>query len=162
MNDINKLLDVFQYVYQRLYAQDIAWVLTGSLSFYIRGMNTEVHDIDIQTDRDGAYLIENIFRNERTIPVAYKESETIRSHFGALAIDGIKIEIMGELEKKINGTWTNAPDIKRLKENCTLNGLNVPVLPLEYEADAYYKLGRIEKSEQIKMLIESVKRSKCV
>ena len=36
------------------------WALTGSTGQYIQGMNLYPHDIDIQTDKAGAYAINKI------------------------------------------------------------------------------------------------------
>lgn len=36
---------------------DILWAVTGSLGFALQGMNIPVNDIDLQTDKDGAYQI---------------------------------------------------------------------------------------------------------
>ena len=36
------------------------WVVTGSLGMALQGMDIEVHDIDIQTDEQGASEIEGL------------------------------------------------------------------------------------------------------
>jgi len=40
---------------------DVIWALTGSLGHALQGVPVEVHDVDIQTDREGAYEIERRF-----------------------------------------------------------------------------------------------------
>ena len=39
----------------------INWAVTGSLRLALQGVPIEVHDIVIQTDKDGAYAIERCF-----------------------------------------------------------------------------------------------------
>lgn len=84
------------------------WVVTGSLGMALQGVPVEIHDIDIQTDKDGAYEIEDCFFQDVIKPVRYTMSERIQSHFGMLEIDGIRVEIMGDMQKKTEG-----PDLGR-------------------------------------------------
>ena len=37
------------------------WMITGSLGMALQGMDLNVHDIDIQTDKPGAFEIESKF-----------------------------------------------------------------------------------------------------
>ena len=67
------------------------WVITGSSGMALHGMDIEIHDIDIQTDQHGAYEIEAIFSEYVVEAVHYSASERIRSHFGSLEIDGVRV-----------------------------------------------------------------------
>lgn len=93
-------LEVLRRLYERLEDAGVNWVVTGSLGFALQGIPLEPHDIDIQTDRDGAYEIESLFSEFVVKPVEFRESEAIRSHFGVLMIDGVRVEIMGEHPEK--------------------------------------------------------------
>lgn len=75
------------------------------------------------------------------------------SHFGALEIDGLKVEIMGDLRKKVNDIWEEPVDLDRYKKYVVVNEMKLPVLDLEYEYQAYLKMGRKEKAELIKKYI---------
>jgi hypothetical protein len=149
-----ELIEVLKIIYNKLINSNINWVLTGSFSFAIRGLETNIGDIDIQTDSNGAYEIEKLFKDYIHKKVEYKQSENIRSRFGSLRINGINIEIMGDIEKKLDNMWTEPPNLKVLKEIVNFEGMNIPVLSLEYEADAYLKMGRNEKAKKIKELIK--------
>ena len=117
----------------------------------LQGMDMDIHDIDIQTDKDGAYEIENHFSEYVIKPVHYSASERIRSHFGALEMDGIKIEIMGDLQKRLdNQTWEEPVKVEEHKCWAEIYEMHIPVLSLEYEYQAYLKLGRIEKAEMLR------------
>lgn len=121
----------------------------------LQGMDIEVHDIDIQTDRQGAYEIEDLFSEYIVKAVHYSASERIRSHFGSLEIDGIKVEIMGDIQKLIDSqVWEEPVKVEQYRRWVNFEGMQVPVLSLEYECDAYLKLGRIEKAAKIKRWME--------
>ena len=130
---------------------DIFWVITGSLGFALQGMEIEVNDIDLQTDSAGAYEIEKIFTEKIIRRVEFSRSNKIASHWGELNIDGVKVEIMGALRKKLpDGTWELPVDVKRYREFISFEGMVLPVLSLFYEEQAYRTLGRIERASQIK------------
>ena len=45
---------VLEKIMNRLEDKPIIWVLTGSLGMALQGVPVQVHDIDIQTDKEGA------------------------------------------------------------------------------------------------------------
>lgn len=123
------------------------WALTGSTSFALQGVPVTPNDIDVQTTEDGAYAIEDAFTDRTIDPVSFSESERIRSHFGALEVNGIRVEIMGGIRKRRpDGTWEPPVDIAAHREFADFDGLSLPVLSLEYEATAYERLGRTERA----------------
>ena len=54
-------LNVLRQIHARLSNTDVNWVVTGSLGFALQGVPVQPHDIDIQTDKAGAYEIERLF-----------------------------------------------------------------------------------------------------
>ena len=125
----------------------VSWAVTGSTSFALQGVPVTPHDIDLQTTEDGAYTIEDTFTDCVIDPVSLSESEAIRSHFGVLELNGIRIEIMGALQKRRqDGTWEPPVDITDHRAYVDVDGLSVPVLSLRYEAKAYEQLGRSERA----------------
>ena len=140
----------------QLSGRKLVWALTGSASFVMQGMEMPVHDIDIQTDADSAYKIAEQLRSFIVKPVVFSSAPLIRSHFGELNIQGVKVEIMGDVQKGLpDGGWEEPVDVKSLRKNVPYLGRNFPVLPLEYECEAYRKLGRIEKAERIRQFLIS-------
>ena len=135
----------------RLRKTDICWVITGSLGFALQGLDFEVNDIDLQTDAFGAYDVEKVFAENIVRSVRFSRSDKIASHWGELNIDGVKVEIMGALQKKFpDGSWESPVDVERYREFITFEGMVLPVLSLAYEEHAYRTLGRIERANQIK------------
>src|SRR5690606_41774107 len=104
-------LQVLRKIHNGLAGSSAVWVVTGSLGMALQGMPVTVNDIDIQTDRSGAYEIERRFAPFVTRKVTFSEAETIRSHFGSLTIDGIRVEIMGDIQKRLeDGSWEEPVD----------------------------------------------------
>lgn len=150
-----KYLDILHTIAQRLSGRAIDWAVTGSCGFALQGLKVDVHDIDLQTSRDGAYAIERAFADKSTRKVCFRESERIRSHFGALEIDGVTIEIMGDLQKRLDGVvWEPPVDVRLYTRHVTIGDRDIPVLSLEYEYRAYLALGRLEQAEMLRSWLQ--------
>ncbi len=145
-------INVLRYIYKRLSTTDITWVVTGSLGFALQGMIVEVHDIDIQTDKAGAYLFADLFNEFCVKKVKFKSSGKIQSYFGEFEIEKIKVEVMGDIQKKYkeSDNWDSPVDILSQKLLIPCHSMEVPVLNLEYELKAYIKMGRYEKALKIR------------
>ncbi|GAB7014364.1 nucleotidyltransferase domain-containing protein [Halolamina salina] len=127
---------------------DVPWALTGSASFALQGVPVEPDDIDVQTTAAGAYAIESAFEDRVVDPVSLSTGERIKSHFGVLELHGLRVEIMGAVQKRRpDGTWESPVDVEAHRTFVELDGRSVPVLSLAYEADAYERLGRHERAE---------------
>jgi hypothetical protein len=147
----NQHLQVLRKIVTGLKDRPIHWVVTGSVGMALQGMPLEVHDIDIQTNRDGAYDIERVLMEYIVRPVRYLESELIRSHLGMLEIDGIQVEIMGDIQKRLeNQSWEAPVRVESYRQWLDIEGMQVPVLSLDYEYQAYLRLGRTEKAEMLR------------
>jgi hypothetical protein len=144
-------LHTLRMIVNCLKGKPINWTLTGSVGMALQGMPLEVHDIDIQTDKGGAYEIEGCLTEYVVKPVCYCESERIRSHLGMLEINGIQVEIMGGIQKRCeNQAWEEPVRVELYRLWLDIERMQVPVLSLEYEYQAYLKLGRIEKAGKLR------------
>ena len=153
-------LKALRKIYVRLNNTSINWAVTGSFGFALQGLPVEPNDIDIQTDREGACEIEHHFSEFMTKRVTFSSTENIRSYFGELMIDGIKVEIMGDIQKQLaDGSWENPVNLKHHKKVLEIEGMQIPVLSLEYEYQAYMNLGRIEKAEMLRNWLQGEHRS---
>jgi hypothetical protein len=148
-------LAVLRVLYRRLSDADINWAVTGSLGFALQGVPSEPADIDIQTDKAGAYEIERLFPRSVVKPVAFSSAERIRSHYGAMVIDGVRVEIMGDVEKRgADGMWEAPVEIRQHARVVEIGGMRVPVLSLEHEYRAYLTLGRTDGAEILRRHFE--------
>lgn len=145
-----KHLNVLHKLYSKLDGSGVNWVVTGSVSFCLQGVPVSPNDIDIQTDEPGAYKMERMFRDFLVREVRFSSTDRIRSHFGALEIEGVQVEIMGAVQKFYDGEWEDPIDIDSNKKVVTLEEMEIPVLNLSYEAEAYRRFGRLEMAEKIK------------
>ena len=149
-------LNVLRQIHARLSNTDVNWVVTGSLGFALQGVPVQPHDIDIQTDKAGAYEIERLFSDVVIRTVKFSATERIKSHFGALQIDGIEVEIMGDIQKKgADGVWEEIVNPAHYRQMVEITGMLVPVLSLEYEYQAYLKFGRVERAKILRRWLDS-------
>ena len=146
-------LDVLRKLYAQLNGTDINWAITGSLCFALQGVPlSDIHDIDLQSDAAGVYEIERLFAENVIRKVELSSTHNIRSHFGALLIDGIRVELMGDIEKQADETsdWEGPVDLQRVKRYVQVDEMRVPVMDLEHEYQAYWKMGRTAKAKLLR------------
>lgn len=143
----DRYLDVLETLSMTLDGCSIPWALTGSTSFVLQGVPLTPNDIDVQTTEEGAYVIEEEFTKQVIDPVSFSESEPIRSHFGSLELNDVRIEVIGAVQKRrSDGTWEAPVDITAHRTFVELKDHRIPVLSLDYEAEAYDRLGRTERA----------------
>jgi hypothetical protein len=132
------------------------WAITGSLGFALQGSEAIVNDIDLQTSQEGAFEIERRFTPESRRKVAFSQADRIRSYFGAIEIAGLKVEIMGALQKRMpDGSWEDPVDVSAHRVWVEMVGLKLPVMDLQYEYLAYRILGRIEKAQVLREWLDA-------
>lgn len=126
---------------------DVDWALTGSTSFALQGVPLEPDDVDVQADAAGVRAMEDAFSEHVTDPVEFVESDRMRSYLGALELAGVEVELVGDLRKRDDeDEWEPPVDVTDHREFVAWRGYEVPVLSLDYEAEAYERLGRGERA----------------
>lgn len=144
-------LYVLHKIYNCLFHASIDRAIVGSLGLALQSIPVEVHDIDLATDAAGVYEIERLLAEYVVRPVELSSKGNIRSHFGALELDGIQIEIMGDVQLRgEDGHWASPTDLRQHRLYVEVEGMQVPVLSLEHEYQAYLRLGRVQKAQLIK------------
>jgi Aminoglycoside-2''-adenylyltransferase len=146
-----KHTQVLTLILEMIPPADIFWVLTGSAGLRLQGVDIPVNDLDLQTDAESIYLLEKRMVNYMKVPVHVWETEHTRSYSGQAEIDGLQVELLGDIRHHLfDGSWEPPLDLLSLRRWVSWRGHNVPVLSLEHEASAYEKMGRLQKAEIIR------------
>ena len=148
-----KTIAALRILHDALKGEGVIWAVMGSLSHALQGLKIQPNDIDICTDRRGAYAIEHILEEHVTLPVTYSQGDGVRSHLGELNIHGVKVQIIGDMETSTeNGAWTPLPpDPPHI---IMVSGAPIPVRTLEQEVETYIRLNRLERVDRLRELIE--------
>ena len=126
----------------------MTWAVTAGMNLALQGVQVQVHDIDLQTDAAGAFEIERRFTQFVVRRVQFSVGDRIRSLFGVLRIDDIRVEIIGDTETlRDDGTWESSEGWAERRAFLELGSSLVPVLPLDLEHELYRRLGRADKME---------------
>jgi len=147
--------EALRIIERRVAPTGCVWAITGSIAFALQGLDFTPEDIDLQTDREGAFQLEAALSEFMIEPVRLRESERIRSYFGAAEIKNIRVEIMGDLQKRLpTGEWTEPTDVARHRRWIEWEGIRLPVLSLRYEYEAYSMLGRKETAGKLRAWLD--------
>ncbi len=150
-----RFLSVLREIHSRLKDSGIDWAITGSLGMALQGMDLEVHDIDLQTDAAGARAIAHLFTGFVIRPIAFKASGQIRSLLGAFQMQGVVVEIIGDMQRRLpSGLWEEPVRVQAHRLWVERDGMRLPVLSLEHEYEAYLQMGRTEKARLIRAWLD--------
>jgi len=152
-----KIIRVLRIIYQKLKNQKIKWVLVGSTSLALQDVKIKPKDIDILTDREGAFKINKLLKEYEIKPVKFGclkigGKELFESYLGKFKIKGVKVEVMGNLKEKLGRKWIYLH--KRLKSPkiIKIKGMKIPVSPLEEQLKSYSRLGRKKDAFRVKQI----------
>ena len=126
----------------------VRWAIDGSTSLAIHGVDIIPHDIDILTDREGAYRIQDALKDCSVKPISHSSNGRYDSHFGTFNINGTKVEVMGDLKVFRDGRWSdilNPSTVDVVEIN--VEGLSVPVVSMKHHGSSGYLEEKYEKGE---------------
>ena len=148
-------IDALLLLHGRLEGSGVRWAVMGSVSHALRGLDIRPRDIDVFTDEEGAYEIERLMGEFVSRRVSFSREGRIRSHFGELNVGGVRVEIIGDMELlSEGGGWRPFLDEERT-QFIELEGAEIPVRSLEQEVEANIRLGRHERAERLRALIDT-------
>ena len=131
-------------------SENIDWILSGSYSLFIQGVDIEANDIDIVTNKVGAIKLDSLLSKYCIKPLEYSSTSEFRSYYGNYLIEGTKIDIMGEFQyMQKNGNWSKLRHMCNTFNN-DFENMKLKLFPLEEELKEYEELGRVEKVNKIK------------
>jgi hypothetical protein len=149
------LLILLRLIANQLRGTPITWAVTGSCSLALQGVPVAVHDIDLRTTAKDAYALEAMFRAYQKRPVSFASTGTVQSHFGALEINGIQVEIIGDMQHRLpDGSWEPIVDMNGFKVWVVVEEIDLLVMSLPFLYQAYQLLGRADKVALLKTWLE--------
>lgn len=156
-----KLYESLKIITKALNKTNIKWCIIGSLSLYLQGVKIKPKDIDLLTDKEGAYEINKVLKKFEIKPVEFSRSDIFSSYYGKFLINGIKFEVMDDLNILLNARW-NDEVMKRLynKKEIKYNDILIPVSPLEDQLKSYKKLNRKKDSKKVQKIKAILKKEK--
>jgi hypothetical protein len=139
-------------LYKDLETCDVRWVLAGSLSLALQGVNVEPHDIDLLTDHQGAFRINAMLKKYEKKKVDYSETEKVSSFFGVFEIQGVKVEVMGDYRERQGNKWVSLSRRLVNPKIIEVDGMKIPVSPLEDQLVSYRRTARPKDAEKVRKI----------
>lgn len=136
---------------------NVRWVLAGSLSLALQGVKVEPNDMDLLTDRRGAFRINAILKKYEKKEVTYSETEKVSSFLGIFEIQGVKVEVMGAYRERQGARWVSLS--KRLENPriIGIDGVRIPVSPIEDQLASYRRSKRPKDVEKVEEILQSAR-----
>ena len=149
--EFEKTLNALKILYQKVDPNKTHWVLVGSSSLILQGVDVPVtNDIDIMARAVDCPEISNLLADYViSSPTGIIEGETTRCDYSAYNIDGVNLDLVGDIQNKLpDGSWS---EIRNLDNYETLNigGMKLRVLSLYEEMRGYAAGGREDKVSAI-------------
>ena len=136
--------EVVKRIASELEQSGLAYKIVGGASAALHGVDIPVKDIDIETNAEDAYRFGQVFLDDVVEPVTFKESRLYRSHFGSFEIQGVRVEVMGDLQRRQQGRWI--PTWTCTLTEMDLDGVAVSLNWLEEEMLANVRRGRMQRA----------------
>jgi hypothetical protein len=158
-----KIIGALRIVSERLTNKNVRWTLVGSLSLALQGVDVSPNDIDILSDKTGAYLIGDLLKDYGNKPVEFKEVAMVRSYLGEFCINEIEIEVMAEYQEKVEGQWKDLGSRLDSPILVQIGTLSVPVSSLLSQLQSYASSGREKDKAKVSAIRAFLKsRANCV
>jgi hypothetical protein len=144
------MIESLKTFYNLVSKENIDWILSGSFSLVIQGVDVKANDIDIVTDKKGAEQLDQLLSKYRTKALEYSSTSEFRSYYSHYLINGVKIDVMGNFQyMKKDGLWSNSRH-KGITHEIEFEGMHLTLFSLEEELKEYEELGRMDKVKKIR------------
>ncbi|MHA2298258.1 MAG: nucleotidyltransferase [Candidatus Hodarchaeales archaeon] len=152
------LLEALAIVNHVLRERGVKWVLIGSSSLAFQGVTIVPEDIDILTDKQGALVFNELFKQHVVKPVEWSRTEQFESYFGKFLVKGINVEVMGEFKAKEGSKWRSFSDRLENPRHVIVNDLPIPVSSLKDQLESYSRSSREKDKKRAVLIKEAFKR----
>ncbi|MGP6207713.1 nucleotidyltransferase domain-containing protein [Cuniculiplasma sp. SKW3] len=127
---------------------DVKWALDGSTSLALQGIDVKPHDIDILTDSEGAVKIQEVLKEYNEIPITHSSNGKYDSYFGIFRVNGIKVEVMGDLRVFRDGKWSALQNPSSMDTvHVNIEELSVPVVSVKSQTESGYLSERLKRKD---------------
>jgi len=147
-----RILEVLKFLCEELRDTNVKWVLAGSLSLALQGVAVEPKDIDVLTDRRGAFETNRVLKKYEVKKVEYSQTDKISSYLGVFEIDDIKVEVMGDYKEREDEKWISLSRRLRTPKIVEIDGFKIPVSPLEDQLMSYKRSKRPKDAEKVERI----------
>ena len=137
---------VLRQIARQLDEAGVIYKVVGGAATALHGVPLPVKDLDIETDAEDAYRFQALFPDHVVEPVALRENETYRSHFGCFEFGGVTVEVIGDMHRREGERWV--PTAATTETTVDLDGVPVRVSWLEEETLAYIRRRRLDRAAQ--------------
>jgi hypothetical protein len=138
------------------------WAFGGDAGEIIKGVNVRTDYLEIVTTKEGTEEISRLLAGYVTLAPAAAEKRLsrdadfggkmlpiyIRSHYAELKVDGVRVELYGDLQFKV-AEWDWGDPIDYEVEHVNIIGKNVPTIPLRLKSELDLGLGWLDRVELI-------------
>ena len=152
-----KIIEVLKIINRKMKNRKIRWVLIGSTSLVLQEVKIKPKDIDILTNKEGAFKVNELLKEYEVKPIKFGESDVFQSYLGEFRINEVKVEVMGNLKEKIKGRWRDLSPRLISPKIIKIEGMNLPVSPLKEQLVSYEALGREKDSARVQKIKEAIK-----
>jgi len=132
-----EIADVLKFITKKFQDYGIYWVIVGSVSLTLQGLDLKPNDIDILTNKKDALKMNKLLEDYVMQPVKWSKNEEFDSYFGKFLINNVKVEIMGDLKIKMGGEWISLKNRLRSPKFIKIEGISLPVSPIKEQLEYY-------------------------
>ena len=132
-----EIADVLKFITKKFQDYGIYWVIVGSVSLALQGLDLKPNDIDILTNKKDALKMNKLLEDYVMQPVKWSKNEEFDSYFGKFLINNVKVEIMGDLKIKMGGEWISLKNRLRSPKFIKIEGISLPVSPIKEQLEYY-------------------------
>ncbi|HRJ53330.1 MAG TPA: hypothetical protein PLE99_11220 [Candidatus Thiothrix moscowensis] len=130
------------------------WAITGGANHFIRGIVSEINDVDIITTKETGLEISNKFLNYIFKNYEYTQSERIISNFCIIKFNGLNIDVMADPVNLIGDKWVVNKEWSNSIEIFNAFGMSFPLTTLKYELYIYNLLGHFDRVRLLRSFLE--------
>jgi len=147
-----EFIKVLRRINERFQKHKIRWVLVGSLSLALQDVKIKPKDIDILTDKEGALKSNEIFKKHIKKAIVWRQTERYDSFFGKFQINGVVVEIMGDLNVKERNKWIELKPRLEKPQFIRVEDMLIPVSPLEDQLKLYKKSTNNKDKKRVRFI----------